>query len=79
MRSQLVKWGNSIAIRVPKAVLKESGMQEGDTVEFGAKKGAILAKAVKAEPTLDDLVARITPDNKHEAVDWGPARGREVW
>ncbi len=79
MRSQLVKWGNSIAIRVPKAVLKQSGMQEGDTVEFGAKRGSILAKAVKAEPTLDDLVARITPGNKHEAVDWGPARGREVW
>lgn len=79
MRSQIVKWGNSVAIRVPKTVLERSGMREGDMVEFGAKKGAILAKAVKAEPTLDELVARITPGNKHEEVNWGPPMGREVW
>lgn len=79
MRSQIVKWGNSVAIRVPKTVLERSGMREGDMVEFVAKKGAILAKAVKAEPTLDELVARITPGNKHEEVNWGPPMGREVW
>ena len=79
MRSQLVRWGNSVAIRVPKAILEQSGMQEGDVVEFGAKKGAILAKVAKGKPTLEDLVGRITPENKHEAVDWGKPRGREVW
>lgn len=79
MRSQLVKWGNSVAIRIPKDVLQRSGLQEGDTVEFGAKKGAIVAKSIKGEPSLDELVARITPENKHEAVDWGKPQGREVW
>ena len=79
MRAQLVKWGNSTAVRIPRDVLEKSGLQEGDVVEFGAKKGAILAKAVKRKPTLDELVSRITPENRHEAVDWGKPRGREEW
>ena len=79
MKSQLVKWGNSTAIRIPKEVLRKAGMQEGDTVEFGAKKGAVLAKLVKKRFKLSELVAEISPESVLDEAEWGEARGREIW
>jgi antitoxin MazE len=79
MKSQLVKWGNSTAIRIPKDVLSKAGMQEGDIVEFGAKKGVVLAKLVKNRFKLSELVEGITPDNIHEETDSGEAEGNESW
>jgi antitoxin MazE len=76
---KIVKWGNSMAVRIPKVVLRDAGLQEGDTLLFGAKNGAIVARPVKKKTSLKDLVAKITPDNVHEEVDWGPARGKEAW
>jgi antitoxin MazE len=79
MKSQLVKWGNSTAIRIPKEVLSKAEMQEGDFVEFGAKKGAVLAKLAKSPRRLSDLIADITPENLHEETDWGKTEGNESW
>jgi len=79
MRSQLVKWGNSTAVRIPKEVLRKAGMQEGDTIEFGAKKGAVLAKLVKNRFKLSTLVADISLENVHNETEWGEAQGGEIW
>jgi antitoxin MazE len=79
MRSQLMKWGNSTAVRIPKEVLRKAGMRAGDTVEFGAKEGAVVAKLLKHRLKLQDLVAEITPENVHETVEWGEAAGGESW
>jgi antitoxin MazE len=68
-----------MAVRLPKVVLRDAGLQEGDTLIFGSKNGMLVAKPLKKKPVLEDLVARITPDNVHEEVDWGPSRGREFW
>lgn len=80
MRAQkIVRWGNSMAVRIPKVVLRDAGLQEGDTLLFGIRNGALVAKPLKKKPVLEDLVAKITPENVHEEVDWGPARGKEFW
>jgi len=80
MRSRkIVKWGNSMAVRIPKVVLRDAGLREGDTLVFATKNGALVAKPVKKKPVLEELVARITPENVHEEVNWGPARGKEFW
>ncbi len=76
---KIVRWGNSMAVRLPKVVLRDVGLQEGDTLVFGAKNGAIVAKPVKKKPPLRDLLAKITPENVHEEVDWGKPKGREAW
>ena len=76
---KIVKWGNSMAIRLPKIVLRDAGLQEGDTLVFGAKNGAIVAKPVKKKLVLEDLLAKISPENVHEEVDWGKPRGKEAW
>jgi antitoxin MazE len=68
-----------MAVRIPKVVLRDAGLQEGDTLIFGAKNGTLIAKPLKKKPVLEDLVARISPANVHEEVEWGPAKGREFW
>jgi antitoxin MazE len=76
---KIVRWGNSMAVRLPKVVLRAAGLQEGDILEFGTKNGVIVAKPVTKKPALKELLARVTPDNVHEEIDWGKPRGRESW
>jgi antitoxin MazE len=78
MRSaQVVKWGNSLAVRIPKGVAEKARMKEGDAVVIKAAKGRIEVHSAERTLTLEELVAQITPENRHPETDWGPAVGRE--
>jgi antitoxin MazE len=76
---QLVKWGNSHAVRLPKAILQQAQIREGDHLEVRVEKGRIALEPASPKLTLQDLVARITPKNLHDEQDWGKPVGREVW
>jgi antitoxin MazE len=76
---KIVRWGNSMAVRLPKVVLRDAGLQEGDVLEFGTRKGTIVAKPVRRKANLRDLLAKVTPENVHEEIDWGKPRGKEAW
>ncbi|MHB8405678.1 MAG: AbrB/MazE/SpoVT family DNA-binding domain-containing protein [Gammaproteobacteria bacterium] len=82
MRLTIQKWGNSLAVRIPATVAQEIGVKKGSTVELAAGEDSLFFRVVRkhrpAEVTLDDLLARVTPDNRHALVDIGPAVGREV-
>jgi antitoxin MazE len=77
-KTQVVKWGNSLAIRIPKPVAEKAGVAEGDPVILEAARGEI--KLVRSEriPTLKELVAQITPENRYQEVSAGPERGKEI-
>ncbi|MGB8064076.1 MAG: AbrB/MazE/SpoVT family DNA-binding domain-containing protein [Candidatus Sulfotelmatobacter sp.] len=76
--TQIVKWGNSLAIRIPKPVAEEAGVGEGDPIVVEAVNGRIqLRPDKKRVPTLQELVAQITPENRYAAVETGRARGKE--
>jgi antitoxin MazE len=78
--AQVVKWGNSLAVRIPKSVADKAEFREGDRLILEAESpGAIAIKAAKAPITLSDLVSRITPENLHEVSDWGESMGNEAW
>lgn len=77
MKTRVSRWGNSLAIRIPKIYAKRIGLEEGAAVEITARGDSLTIR--KPEYTLEDLVARITPDNRHPETEWGPARGREIW
>ncbi len=80
MLATVSKWGNSRALRIPKELALEAGLDFGSKVEIVLEDGGLRLISVK-EPryTLEELVAQITPENRHEAVDWGPPVGKEVW
>jgi antitoxin MazE len=66
------KLGNSLAIRIPQAIAKRAGLNEGDSVALtldGA--GAIVLRPTRRKYELAELVSRITPKNRHRETDWG--------
>lgn len=77
-KAQLAKWGNSLAVRIPKAVAEQARLQEGDSIVIEALEGHIELRPAERIPTLEELVAQITPENRHKETDWGPDRGKEV-
>ena len=76
-RMQIVKWGNSLAVRIPKPVAEEAGVREGDAIVIEAAKGQINLRRKQRIPTLQELVARITAENRHGETSSGPARATE--
>jgi len=78
-RSQLVRWGNSQAVRISKAVLREASIREDEEVKLTVAEGCITIRPLKEKLTLESLVSRITPKNRHEELQWGPPLGKEIW
>ena len=78
MLTTFSKWGNSRALRIPKAIALDAGLDIGAKVELRVVDGAL---HVVPEPsyTLEELVAQITPENRHEEWDTGPPVGKEIW
>jgi antitoxin MazE len=79
MRTQVGRWGNSLAVRIPGPFAKELGLSEGMDLEVSLVAGGLLVRPRAKELTLEELVSRITPENIHGETDWGPPVGRESW
>jgi len=80
MKTRMQKWGNSLAIRIPKAFATEIGLKEESEVDVSLKSGKLVVVPVeKPGVTLKMLLAKITEENIHREVDTGPATGREAW
>ncbi len=77
--TQIAKWGNSLGLRLPKAVALEARIAEGDTVEVSVRDGEIVIRAARPAYSLLELVDQITPENRHGESDWGKPAGREQW
>jgi antitoxin MazE len=80
MKVKMSKWGNSLAVRIPSAVVQEAEIYEGicfDIETLGD--GGLRLMPLRTAPTLDELVAGITDENKHGEADWGEPVGNEAW
>ncbi|KAA6461798.1 AbrB/MazE/SpoVT family DNA-binding domain-containing protein [Acidobacteria bacterium AB60] len=79
MRAQMLKWGNSLAVRIPKPVAEEASLKEGDAIEIEvAEEGTIQLLRIGKVPTLAQLVSQITPENRYAEVGTGLERGKEA-
>lgn len=80
MRSKVQQWGNSLALRIPKAFAEETGLGARSEVDITVEGQALVVAPVRAPRyTLEALLEGVTPDNLHDEVDTGPPVGREVW
>ncbi|OGI70445.1 hypothetical protein A3A09_01120 [Candidatus Nomurabacteria bacterium RIFCSPLOWO2_01_FULL_42_20] len=84
MVTQVKKWGNSLAVRLPKSLAVNFGLKEGVKITFVPKgEGFEIVKVIKPvklkKYTLLDMVKGITPKNRHKEFDWGKPRGKEIW
>jgi len=80
MRTRVQKWGNSLALRIPKSFAAEVGIQRETSVEVSMAEGKlVIAPVTERKPTLKQLLARITEENLHHEIDTGMAMGNESW
>jgi antitoxin MazE len=80
MKTHLAKWGNSLAVRIPRYVASAAKLKTGDSLEVEADgPGRVRIRKPKQQISLDELVAKITPENQHQETDWGEATGNESW
>lgn len=80
MKTQLAKWGNSMAVRIPKAIAEAARLRPGDHLEMAVEdSGALRIRKKKGKQTLSQLISGITPENLHRESDWGAPAGKELW
>ena len=77
VRTRVQKWGNSLAVRIPKSFAAEAGLSEDTPIEVSLADGKITVAPVIRRRTLEELVAGITDENRHPEVDTGPSVGAE--
>lgn len=80
MRTRIVKWGNSLGLRIPKAFAADLGVGAGTPVELAIEDGRLILQAV-TRPSYDlaDLLEGVTPENLHTEIGTGAPVGREEW
>jgi antitoxin MazE len=80
MKTAVQRWGNSLALRIPRAYAAETRIAEGTEVELTLKSGALVVRPkARKRHSLAHLLKRITPANRHESVSTGRAVGQEAW
>ena len=80
MQSRVQKWGNSLALRIPKSFAQEVGLDRDVPVDMSLEDGKLVVVPVAEPPlTLDQLLEQVTEDNVHHEIDTGPAMGEETW
>ncbi len=80
MKTRVQKWGNSLALRIPKSFAAEVGLESNSSVDISLRDGKlVVAPSEKPKFTLRQLLAQVTKKNLHREVDTGPAVGGEVW
>jgi len=80
MQVHLAEWGNSLAVRLPKNVLEAARLRVGDCLDLRLEScGELVLRPAKRRYELKELLAGVTPANRHGEQDWGASAGGEAW
>jgi antitoxin MazE len=80
MRVRVQRWGNSLAVRIPRPYAADAGLQEGSTAELRVEDGRIVLEPVRIPKyRLEDLLEGVSEDNLHPEVGAEGPVGREIW
>ena len=79
MKAKVQRWGNSLAIRIPKAYAADLRVEAGSVIDLDVVEARLIVTPEAEAPSLDALLARVTPENVHAETDAGPVVGREAW
>lgn len=80
MNTKIQQWGNSLALRIPKAFAAEAKLHKGAVVDVSEEGGKIILTPVKKEKiTLKSLLSAVTKENIHGEISTGKRVGKEIW
>ena len=77
---KILKWGNSLGVRIPKSFAIEAGVEEGSSVDISLDGTSLVIRPLRpVKYDLADLVSMVREDNIHGEISTGNSTGREVW
>ncbi|MCK4356114.1 AbrB/MazE/SpoVT family DNA-binding domain-containing protein [Candidatus Bipolaricaulota bacterium] len=80
MRTKIQKWGNSLALRIPKSFAEEAEVEMGSRVDLSVTDGQLVIRPVRSQRfELHALLTRVKEENLHEEISTGEPTGREAW
>jgi antitoxin MazE len=80
VKARIQKWGNSLALRIPKSFAAHSNIEQGSVVDLSLDNGRMIVEPAKElEYSLEELLAGVTKRNLHSEIDFGHPVGKEVW
>jgi antitoxin MazE len=80
MQVRVQKWGNSLAVRIPKPLAEDAEVMEGTVLNLAVSEGKVVATPVQQKKlSLSELLAKVNKKNLHGEVDFGRCAGREIW
>ena len=79
MKATIQKWGNSLAVRIPKNITKDAGISEGSNIDLIFEDGNIVLYPGKKEHSLKALLKNVTIENIHSEISTGERMGGEIW
>ena len=78
MPQTIVKWGNSLGLRIPQSIAEQIKLSEGSQVVLEVVDGNLVIKPKRTKYSLDALLEDITQENLHEETDTGRSVGNEI-
>jgi antitoxin MazE len=80
MRVRVQKWGNSLALRIPRSYAVETALESGSEMDLTLEEGRLVLTPIPIPAyRLEDLLDGITPENLHGEIGTGPSVGAEAW
>jgi antitoxin MazE len=80
MHVRVQKWGNSLAVRIPKPLAEDAEVKEGTVLNLAVSEGKVIATPVsKKKLSLKQLLAKVNKKTLHDEIDFGSPVGREIW
>ena len=80
MRVMVKKWGNSASVRIPASIMEAAHLEIDQEVDIREEKGVVIVAPLRhVRYDLDELIAGITDQNKHDVVSFGEPVGKEIW
>lgn len=79
MKTNIKKWGNSYAVRIPKHIIDDAHIDTDDEVELSIVEGNIILSPIHHKKyTLEALLSQINEKNIHKEIDTGSSVGKEA-
>jgi len=79
MQVQIQKWGNSLAIRIPKSFAQQININQGSYLDLSTIDGKLVAEPIEEEYSLQKLLNNVTSENIHKEIETGKPVGKEIW
>jgi antitoxin MazE len=77
--STVAKWGNSLAIRIPKNIADKMNLKEGTAISIDVTDNNIVITPKQPKYTLEELLAGASSEDFDGEYDWGEPVGEEIW